>query len=135
MARRDHNESGGPPAGHLMEPYRSERLAESLRIELEEILNYELDDPRVTTINVTEVALSPDHKKAHIRLAIQGEKSEQVSCMEAIEKAKGYIKLLVADRLDIFRLPDLYFDPDLAPGTRDRTQSLLRRIRRGRAKS
>jgi len=39
-----------------MEPHRSERLAESLRNELDEILNYELNDPRLTTVTVTEVA-------------------------------------------------------------------------------
>jgi len=37
-----------------MEPHRSERLAESLKNELDEILNYELNDPRLTTVNVTE---------------------------------------------------------------------------------
>jgi ribosome-binding factor A len=117
-----------------MEPYRSERLAESLRIELDEILNYELDDPRLTTVSVTEVHLSPDHKKAHISLAVQGDAAAQAGCIEAIEKAKGYIKHLIADRLDIFRLPELYFDPDISAGIRERAPALLRRIRRGRAK-
>jgi ribosome-binding factor A len=115
--------------------HRSERLAESLRVELEEILNYELNDPRLTTVTVTEVQLSPDHKKAHIRLAVEGDEAAQAACLEAIENAKGYIKVLVADRVEIFRLPDLYFDPDLTPAVRSRVPGLLRRIRRGRARS
>jgi ribosome-binding factor A len=118
-----------------MEGHRSERLAESLRTELGEILNYELDDPRVTTVTVTEVQLSPDHKKAHIRLAIEGDREQQADCMEALEKAKGYIKHVVSERLEIFRLPDLYFDPDMTPGVRTRADALLRRMRRGRARS
>ncbi|MCC6539545.1 MAG: 30S ribosome-binding factor RbfA [Bryobacterales bacterium] len=112
--------------------HRTERLAESLRVELEEILNYELSDPRVTTVAVTEVQLSPDHKKAHVRLALAGTEAEQAACMEAVENAKGYVKRLVADRIDIFRLPDLYFDPDLDPSVRDKVSSLLRRVKRGR---
>ena len=53
-----------------MEPqHRSIRLAESLRSELGEILNYELNDPLITSMTVTEVQMGPDHKKAHIRLA------------------------------------------------------------------
>jgi ribosome-binding factor A len=83
---------------------------------------------------VTEVHLSPDHKKAHVRLAIEGGEEEQAGCLEAIENAKGYIKLLVADRVDVFRMPDLYFDPDIAPGVRSRAPGLLRRIKRGRAR-
>jgi len=115
--------------------HRSERLTESLRNELEEILNYELLDPRLTSINVTEVLLSPDNKKAHIRLAIQGNDTEQAACLEAVENAKGYIKHIIADRLDVFRVPDLYFDPDVSANVRRRTPALLRRIKRGRARS
>ena len=119
-----------------MEPHhRSERLAESLRNELGEILNYELNDPRLTAMTVTDVQVAPDHKKAHIRLAIEGNASEQAACLEAVEKAKGYIKVLVADRLNIFRLPELYFDADLAPAVRDRTVALLCRMKRGRARA
>jgi len=118
-----------------MEPHRSERLAESLRNELDEILNYELKDPRLTSVTVTEVQLSPDHKKAHIRLAVEGSAEEQAACLQALEKAKGYIKILTAERLDIYRLPDLYFDPDLDPAVRDRATAILRRMRRGRARS
>jgi len=112
--------------------HRTERIAESLRVELEEILNYELSDPRITTVAVTEVQLSPCHKKAHIRLALGGTEAEQADCMQAIEKANGYVKTLVADRIDIFRLPDFYFDPDLDPSVRDKVASLLRRVKRGR---
>jgi ribosome-binding factor A len=115
-----------------MEPRRSERLAESLRGELDEIINYELDDRRITTVSVTEVLVSPDHRKAHIRLAVTGSPDEQQNCLQAIEKAKGYIKHLLAERVDIYRLPDLYFDSDLAPGIREKAPALLRRIRKGR---
>ena len=115
-----------------MEPRRSERLAESLRGELDEILNYELDDRRMVSLSVTEVLISPDHRKAHVRLAITGTPGEQESCLQAIEKAKGYIKHLLAERVDMYRLPDLYFDSDLAPEVREKAAALLRRIRKGR---
>ena len=38
-----------------MDPRRSERIAETIREELEEILNYELSDPRIRSARVTEV--------------------------------------------------------------------------------
>ena len=47
-----------------MEPHRAERVAEALRSELEEILNYELDDPRMTPVTITEVILTSDGRKA-----------------------------------------------------------------------
>ncbi len=115
-----------------MDPRRSERLSEALRSELDEILNYELDDPRMTSVAVTEVLLSADLKKAHIRLAIGGDSSEQALCLEAIEKANGYVRHLLVERLGLFRIPDLRFDCDLSPELRAKAQGLLKRIRRGR---
>jgi len=117
-----------------MDPRRSERLSESLRCEIEEILNYELDDPRITSLTVTEVMLAPDGRKAHIRLSIQGDSDEQEGCLQAIEKAKGYIKNRLSERIEVYRLPDLYFDPDLPVELRPKAGSLLRRIRRGRSR-
>ena len=115
-----------------MDPHRSERVAEALRAELEEILNYELDDPRVSAVGVTEVVLSPDRKKAHVRLALAGTAPEQRGCLEAIEKAKGYVRHLLSERLEMYRLPDLRFDSDLPPELRDKAAVLLRKARRGR---
>jgi ribosome-binding factor A len=115
-----------------MDPRRSERLAETLRVELEELINYELDDPRVSTVAVTEVLLSPDGKKAHVRIAIEGNPDRQKECLQAIEKAKGYLRVQLADRVDVFRMPDIRFDTDLPAGLRERAGELLKRIRRGR---
>ena len=115
-----------------MDPRRNERVAESLRNELEEILNYELNDPRVASVVVTEVLLAPDLKKAHVRLAVKGTPEEQLECLKAIENAKSYIRRLVAARVELYRTPDLYFDSDLPLELRGREGALLRRIRKGR---
>jgi ribosome-binding factor A len=117
-----------------MDPRRTERLSEALRFELDEILNYELDDPRMTSVAVTEVLLAADGKKAHVRLAIQGEALEQEECLKAIEKAKGYIRHLLVERIDMLRIPDLRFDCDLSPELRVKAEALLKRVRRGRPK-
>lgn len=115
-----------------MDPRRNERVAESLRNELEEILNYELSDPRVSSVVVTEVLLSPDLKKAHVRLAVKGTPEEQLECLKAFENAKGYIRRLIAGRIELYRTPDLYFDSDLPLDLRGRETALLRRMRKGR---
>ena len=112
--------------------HRHLRLTESLRTELDEILNYELDNPAMTPVSVTEVLLTPDLKKAHIRLAMAGEPEAQEKCLEAIEKAKGYIRYILGERIDIYRLPDLRFDPDISPWLRPKAEKLLRRVRKGR---
>jgi ribosome-binding factor A len=117
-----------------MEPHRAERVAETLRSELEEILNYELDDPRLTAVAVTEVILTPDGRKARVRLAVEGSEAEASRTLKIIESAKGYIRHLTAERLDIFRAPDLRFEADLSPHLRERAEQVLRRLRKTRGR-
>lgn len=115
-----------------MEVRRSERVAEALRDELGEIINYELDDPRITAVSVAEVVFPPGARQVHVRLTIEGTPAEQEACLQAIQKACGFIKIQVAERIDMFRMPELKFFADLDPETRKRQAELLRRIRRGR---
>ncbi len=115
-----------------MDPRRTERFAETLRLELEELINYELSDPRITNVAVTEALVSPDGKKVHVRVAAAGDAAAQKACLEAIEKAKSFIRYTLAERIEVFRFPDLRFDSDITPETRAKAQQLLRRIRKGR---
>ena len=55
-----------------MDPRRSERISGMIREELEEILNYELDDPCVGAVIIEEVILSPDGKRALVRVTPGG---------------------------------------------------------------
>jgi ribosome-binding factor A len=115
-----------------MEARRTERVAEMLRVEIGEIINYELQDPRITQVAVTEVLFPAGAKQAHVRLAIEGTPEQQETCLEAIIKASGFIKIQVAERIDVFRMPDLKFYTDVDPAVRARQKNLLRKVRRGR---
>jgi len=117
-----------------MENHRHERLAETLRLELAEIINYELTDPRIQTVAVTEVFLPPGGKQVHIRLAIEGSTKEQEETLKALERATGFIRQTVAERIDVFRMPDIKFFADVSPGIRAKSSTIMRRIRRGRPK-
>ena len=118
-----------------MDPHRYERIAESLREELDELIGYELTDPRVGTANVTEVLISPDHRHAHIRLALQGTAEEQAATLDAINHAKHFLRKQLAERLQLFKTPDLQFEADLPIALAGRTTQILKRIKRGRPKS
>lgn len=115
-----------------MDPRRSERLSEALRSELEEILQYELTDPRIDVANVAEVLISPDGKHARVRLNLNGDRVWQEQTLDALDHAKTYIKRELTHRLDIFRLPEIRFEAALSADMPGRVESILRRVRRGR---
>jgi ribosome-binding factor A len=117
-----------------MDPRRSQRVTEALREELDELIAYELDDPRVGDLTVTEVLLSPDGKKASVRVRIEGDEARQTQALEALSAAKGFLKHQLVQRVTLFRVPELKFEADLTPALAVRMDSLMKRVRRGRPK-
>ena len=75
-----------------VDPHRHERVAESLREELDELIGYELADPRVGSASITEVLLSPDFRQAHIRISLHGTPKEQEETLAGINHAKPFLK-------------------------------------------
>ncbi|MCP5109858.1 MAG: 30S ribosome-binding factor RbfA [bacterium] len=115
-----------------MDPRRTERLTEAIREELEEIFNYELSDPRVGDVRVSEVLVSSDLRQVQVRVSFAGEVEEQKAALEALNGARRHVRLLLSERLDLFRMPELRFEHDLSPELDKRAKRLLRRVRKGR---
>lgn len=118
-----------------MDPRRLQRVSEALREELEELIGYEMSDPRVGGVTVTEVLVSPDSRHAQVRLSLAGDAEEQQQALQAIEGARGFLRRELTRRLKIYRIPDLHFEPDLDPELGARVGSLMKRIRKGRPKT
>lgn len=115
-----------------MDPYRNQRISEGIREELEELISYELSDPRIGGVSVTEVHVAPDVRRAHVRLALRGSREQQQQTLDALNSAKGFLKNQLAERLQLFRMPDLLFGADLEAGLAAKAPQVLKRIRRGR---
>jgi ribosome-binding factor A len=118
-----------------MDPRRSERVSETLREELEELIAYELSDPRIQVSGVAEVLMSPDARTARARLILPGDAAEQRETLEALNHARAYIKHELASRIDLFRLPELHFEAAIPAELAPRVGRLLKRVRRGRPRS
>jgi ribosome-binding factor A len=118
-----------------LDPHRNERISESIREELEELIGYELSDPRVGPMSVTEVLVSPDFRHALVRLACLGTAEEQAATIEAVNHAKQFLRHQLSERLHIFRMPELHFEAHLPPTLAARVPQILKRIKRGRPKA
>lgn len=115
-----------------MDPYRAERVAQTLREELDEILNYELADPRIGSVAVADVVLAPDLRRVQVRVLAEGDAQRQRAALEALMGARGFVRRCLMGRLELFRVPEIRFELALAPEVGTRAAQLLRRIRRGR---
>jgi ribosome-binding factor A len=115
--------------------HRTERLSENIREELEELIGYEMSDPRIGSATVTEVLLSPDFRQAYVRLALEGTAEEQAVTLEAVTHGKQFLRHHLTERLQLHRTPDLHFEAALPASLAAKVPQILKRIKRGRSKS
>ena len=116
-----------------MDTRRAERLSEALREELAELIEYELQDPRLAGISVTEARLVPDGRHLLVTVAVKGNAAERQLGMDALTHAANYLRRVVAIRLKLFRAPEIHFQAADPAG--DRVGELLDRIRKNREKT
>ena len=107
---------------------RSERVAEQIRAELDQLLRQETSDPRVGLLTLTRVKLSADMGTATIfwsPLAADPE-TDIDDISEGLASATGFLRGRLARRLSLRRMPTLSFryDPSLREGSE--TLALLR---------
>jgi ribosome-binding factor A len=116
-----------------MPQHRTERISEALREELAEMIGYELADPRVAAATVTGLEVSPDKRHALVRVRVD-EGADKEQTIAALEHAAPFLRREVARRLELFRVPELHFEADIATELGGRIEHLLKRIKKGRPK-
>jgi ribosome-binding factor A len=114
-------------------PHRTERISEALREELTELIGYELSDPRVASASVTTLEVSPDKRHALVRIGVD-EGADVAEALAGLEHAAPFLRREVARRLQLFRVPELHFEADIATELGGRMEHLLKRIKKGRAR-
>ncbi len=112
-----------------MKNRRAEKLASFIQEEISKILLYELDNPLFKQfISITEVELSKDLKRAKIYFRAFNADQEEVK--EALNKAKGIIRKLLAERLNIRFVPEIEFEVDKTVEEQARLDALFEKIRK-----
>ncbi len=115
-----------------MQGRRVDRIEEQLRIEISEIIEREIHDPRVGLATVTGVKISPDLRHARIFVSALGEAEEHKKTLQGLRSAASYIRHSLAKRLQhLKRIPELTFDYDESVEQGERIEKLLGEIKSG----
>ncbi|SRR5579871_2226820 len=115
-----------------MDQHRRERVSETVREELAELIAFELDDPRLATVNVTDVQVGPDLRHAHVRVGVWGGEPQKQAALAALDHARHYLRHELARRLNLRKMPELHFAADLGAGADERVEILLKRAKKMR---
>jgi ribosome-binding factor A len=109
---------------------RIDRIEEQLRIELSEIIERELHDPRIGLTTVTAVKVSPDLRHARVFVTVLGEADERTKSLEGLRSAASFVRRSLSQRLHhMRRIPELSFDYDEAVEKGLRIEALLDQIK------
>jgi|SRR5262245_1228548 len=102
------------------DPHRSRRIEGELQRVVSELLRREVRDPRVGSITVTDVRVSPDLKSAKIFYAPFDEHRDVHEIQAGLERAAGFLRGPVGRALKLRVAPELFFrvDEQLAAGVR-----------------
>lgn len=106
-------------------PYRKERLDELLKRELESIISYELSDPRLDHVTVSEVDVSKDLQTARVYIGVLEDKAKERDVMNGLENARGFIRNQIAGRVQLRKVPDLVFRLDRTLGDVQRIDTII----------
>jgi ribosome-binding factor A len=115
-----------------MDERRSLRVSEAVREELSEIIGFEMEDPRLEAVNVSEVQVSPDSRHARVKVVARGDEAEQKSALAALAHARHFLRHELAARLSLRKVPELHFEIDRWAEADSRIDLLLRRAKKKR---
>lgn len=111
-----------------MSTRRTQRVGESIREVVGELIQRNVKDPRVGFVTITAVRVTPDLSKAHIYYTVLGEEREQRDTEAGLESAKPYLRSETGRRVRLKTVPDLEFHLDDAPMEGRKVDSVIEEI-------
>ena len=108
--------------------HRPERIAETLREEIAQIVGYELEDPRLTLVTVTEVRVAQDLRDASVYVTVHGDELEHELALRALRHAAPYVRKQLGFSLNLRHTPALHFVRDTMEEQAERVDALLEGI-------
>lgn len=114
-----------------MDELRTRRVAETMREELSELIRFETSDPRLTGVDVTEVIVASDLRRADVLVSLPVDPDARQAALEGLTNARLFFRRQLMNRMDLYRMPEFRFVPN-SQSAGAPIGKLLRRARRGR---
>ena len=88
---------------------RASRVAEVIQREVAVIIQSEMKDPRVADVTVTYTKMSRDMSTARVHFIRPGNEDDIRDTLRVLNKASGFIRHELAERIDLRYIPNLRF--------------------------
>jgi ribosome-binding factor A len=117
----------------MPDPARARRLAKRISTIVASVIEYEIKDPRLAGVTITDVKLTADLHDATLFYTVMGksldDEPDYAAAAAALDKATGVLRTKVGAALGVRFTPTLAFARDTVPDAAHRMEELLARAR------
>ncbi|NMB45588.1 MAG: 30S ribosome-binding factor RbfA [Firmicutes bacterium] len=98
---------------------RVQRVREAIKQETSDIIQ-QMKDPRIGFVTVTDAEVSRDLRHVKIFVSVLGDEESKKASLEGLERATGYIRTEIGQRIRLRHTPEIIFrwDESLERGAR-----------------
>jgi ribosome-binding factor A len=107
---------------------RTARLDRQIQHELMDLVQREMNDPRLGFVTVTRVETSPDLGHAKVWVSVLGSDEERSATLSALQDASAWLRRRLGERLTLRKVPALSVRRDDSIEAGDRVLRLLNEL-------
>lgn len=111
---------------------RIEKLQELIKQETSKMLLYDIKDPRIGFVTVTDVEMTGDLREAKIFVSVMGNEEKIKETMKGLQSALGFIRREIGKRIRLRFTPEISFAPDKSLDYSEHIQKILLQIEKER---
>lgn len=108
---------------------KNEKMNHIVQKAVSEIIQFDLKNPKVGFITITDVQVTNDNSIAKVFVSFLGKEERAAAGLKALNQSKGFIRSELAKRLTIRKTPELIFVIDHSLEQGNRIEKILSEIK------
>ena len=113
----------------MAKSYRIQRINETIKEIVSELILYKIKDPRVGIVTITAARISRDLSSAKVYFSVMGDEKVRAESLEGLRSATNFMRRSIGQELDLRLSPELNFVYD---DSLDRAERIDRKLREAR---
>lgn len=109
---------------------KADRMDHILMREISNILQFELKNPKLGFVTVTDVQCTKDQSLAKVYVSFLGKQDRNDAGLRVLNQSKGFIRSNLAKKIKIRKMPDLIFVQDTSLEQGNKIEKILHDIQK-----
>lgn len=106
---------------------RLDKVSSMIKDEISLIFLHKIQDPQLGLLTITNVKVTPDLRLAKVYISVY-DKEKRKYCLEKVEELNGFIRSVLAKRINIKHVPELKFYIDDTLDYVEKMEGLFKKI-------